>query len=549
MKRFFVIIALLASLVPVAFTIYYVGGWDNFHGIPPKGATDSLYYYARIHEVADGNPLNGNPYIYEYRKAFAPAFFLPDIISALPLLIGFPLSLAIIINIFIWSFVFLMLTFTFLKLISVSNKWAIFWSIFTFIISYTLILRPTVMQIIYPLFLLFFIVLIKFLYEPYERRRIIWLSVIAASTFYAYTYLAYLVFLTLAFIFLWFLYNHRFKELRSLTTVGIYTAFLLIPFGIYTWMQMQDPYYFETLSRIGLVYTHVPATEAFLYGRWVVVVFIILTLLWLFSKKEEDQRVEISKNTQKIFLITTGVSLLMGLFLNVFTGVELQLATHIGRFVILWMTLILGVFLHQVYKEFSFQNLKTKKTKYIIIGIFLLLLTVGVLRNFPRSFTFFKFNDRWGKTVATQSYGIPLKWLEDNISEQSVIWSNESIAEYISVITKHYPLFFSGAVLHTASAQELEDRYLLSRGLNSLTIEDLKLDYGLYAGAKPLKEEEYFNELFKRYETIKKNPASYLEQFNVKYLIIDRDRDNLEGVSIDKAVYDDGRFVVLPTPL
>ncbi|MDO8589693.1 MAG: hypothetical protein Q7R69_00235 [bacterium] len=568
MKKLFLAVALVATLIPAIFVIYEVGGWRNWQGVLPRGSTDSLYYYARMHEVVDGYPLLGNPYVYEYRKDLAPAFFLPDIVSAIPMLLGVPFNLAVMINMFAWSFVFLALSFTLLRLLRLPRGWAFLWSVFLYISLYSLMLRPTIMQIVYPFFLMFLIALLKFLYEPHERKRIVWLSLAAASAFYVYSYLSYIVLLSFAFIFFWFLFTRRFQELRSLLTCGIFTALLLIPFGFYTLMQMQGPYYFETLSRIGLVYTRVPSIEVFFYGRWLAVGML---LTWLVPLK------------QKVFWFSTGAALFVSLCLNIITGVELTLGVHVGRFVILWMVIILGVGLYEWY--FS-ETLKTHRTKYIVVAILLSILSVGVVRNLPHGLDFFKFFGERGSdyTADLQTYAGPLKWLDKNVPEQSVIWANDSISEYIPIMTRHYPLFTEGTVLHNISGPELEDRYLVSHSMDVLTIEDIKSGLGLYAGAGPseleplaqnrrawlcdvwvrfagprqcpprtdsitLRGEEYFKTLVERFKTVKKDQATLLQQFNVKYLILDRAHDNLERISLNKALYDDGRFVILSLPL
>src|SRR3989338_3140960 len=148
MKKVLLAFAFLGALAPAAFTIYKAGGFDNWQGVLPKGTTDSLYYYARIHEVVDGHPLNGNPYIYEHRDDLAPAFFLPDIISAIPAIFGARFDVAIMINIFLWSFVFLALSLLLFELLMVPRWWALLWSVLLYATSYSFIFRPTVMQII-----------------------------------------------------------------------------------------------------------------------------------------------------------------------------------------------------------------------------------------------------------------------------------------------------------------------------------------------------------------------------------------------------------------
>lgn len=555
MKKFFVLVALVATLIPVIFVVYKVGGWQNWQGILPRGSTDSLYYYGRIKEVVDGYPLIGNPYAYEHREAFAPAFFLPDIVSAVPSLIGLPFNVAIIINMFMWSFVLLWLTYRVLRLLAIPKWWAAGWSVLSYILVYSLMLRPTVMQLVYPLFVAFLIVFLKFLYEPLVRRRAVWLALVSATTFYTYTYLAYLVILSFASVFFWFLFGRRYQELKAVVISGVYSAVALIPFGIITMMQMKSPYYFETLKRIGLIYTHVPSIEAFFYGRWVVIGLVAFGLIWKFFPKQEEGRAE-----QKIFWLSTGISLLAVSILNVFTGVEMTLAVHVGRFVILWVAMILGALLYEWYAS---RTSGAHKVKYLIVAVFLLVLSGGVLRNIGRGLSFFEFNNRGQDLASLQSMASPLEWFEENVINESVIWSNDVIAEYIPVVTRHYPLFSEGAALHNISAEELEDRYLLSQSLHTLTIEDLKKDFAIYAGRGPAKEEprikhidaitlrgeEYFKEMEKRFIEIKKNQSNLLKQYNVKYLIIDRAHDNFEPLSFKEALYDDGRFVILSLPL
>ena len=575
MKKLFVLAALLGTLVPAIFVIYQVGGWENWQGILPSGTTDSRYYYARIHEVTDGHPLIGNPYVYENRDAIAPAQFLPDIVSAVPMLLGLPFNLGVVVNMFVWSLIFLILAYKLFRLELMPRRWAILWSVITYVGVYSFVIKPTVMQIVYPVFLVFLIALLKFLHEPHNRKIQFLLSIVAASTFYTYAYLSYFVLLTLTFIFFWYLFTRRFKELRGLVLVGAFSGLLLIPFGLFTLMQMSGHYYLETFRRLGLVYTHIPAIEAFFFGRWIVIGLGALGLLWKFFPKSDE-----GDSVRKVFWLATGMALLVGLVLNIITGVEFTLAIHIGRFVRVWMVLILGVALYEWYYS---RPDKLGSVKYIIITILLLILSVGVISNVSRGLSFFNYNNRGNDIADSQKYASPLKWLDLHESEESVIWANDSIAQYIPIMTRHYPLFAPQTLLHSIGAQDLETRYLLSRSLGVLTIEDLKHDFFIHSGAGLAKEQplaqnrqawlctkakylfsglecppytdpvtsqgdEYFETMIERYGVVKSNRATLLEHFNVKYLIVDRANDPTDQVPLDKAIYDDGRFAIVNLP-
>lgn len=573
-RHIFIGIALIATLVPAIFVLHKVGGFEGWHGVLPSGITDSLYYYARIHEVVDGYPLIGNPYIFEYRGTFSPAFFLPDVLSAVPIVIGLPFNIGILFNIFIWSSVFLILANRLLKTFGVSELWAAAWSIFLYLESYSFMLRPTIMQLVFPLFLLFLLALLQFLYEPFLKKRLLWLASVSALSFYVYNYLAFVVFLAFAGVFIWYLVSKQFKKLGAVFVAGLYTVLFLVPFGVYSFIQMQGSLYEETLVRIGLVYTHIPTIEAFYFGRWIVVGLLTIGALWLL--RSTNERV----NEKNIFWIVTGAALFVGLFLNVITGVELTLAVHVGRLVVLWMTLLLGAI---VYEWFFVR--KTTNGRYIVylhlcIGVLVGLLLLGVVRNIPRALSFFTFDDRGYPIAELQDYAKPLAWLEQNLNEPVVILANISIGSYIPIMTKHYTLFHSGAILHSIPTEELEERYLLWRSFEDVTIDDVKQDFGLYSGAGPLKDqprtqnnramfcnvlsrfidwsecpkktngislrgEEYFRKLAEEFKLVKVEQSDLLAKYHVRYLVVDTiyDAYNIQA-STSLAVYADDRFLI-----
>lgn len=570
----FVATSLAGALVPALFTIQRAGGWAHWQGVLPKGTTDSLYYDARIRQVLDGHPLVGNPYAYEHRTAISPASFIPDDIAALPMFLGAPFDVGVLLNIFIWGLVLLVLAYGLLRLLWVEQWWAALWALLAYAASYSFMLRPTVMQIVYPVFLLFLIAFLRFLYEP-SRRRALWLAGAAALTFYIYTFVAYVVLLTLGLTFLWYLATRRFAQVRALLEVALASTVLLIPFGIYTLRQMHDPNYLATFVRIGLVHTHIPSAEAFYYGRWIGLAGAAFVLLWVLARQKGGEVA-----AQSVFWVTTSAALIVALFLNVFTGVELTLGVHIGRIAIPWVPLALGAAL---YAWWEVREVEVRRALYVFTALVLLALAAGTAASVRRGFDFFGYDAR-GETVASvQAYAAPLAWLEANVPQPSVIWSDDAIAQYVPIMTRHYPLFFEGVGLHFVSNQEMQERYLLSRSLGTLSVDQLKADFGLYAGAgaqklEPLAAnqrawlcgeesrffgartcppptdaialagEPYFTTLLQQFAVVKKNQAALLARYHVSYLIVDRAHDTWKDLPLQKAVYDDGRFAILRVP-
>ncbi len=571
-KRYLLAAALLATLIPAAFVLYRVGGPEEWRGVLPRGTTDSLYYYARIHEVLDGHPLNGNPFAYEHRNDIAPAQFIPDIISALPMLAGIPFNLGVLLNVFIWSAAFLLLAYILLRKLLLPPRYAAGVALVTYACCYTFMLRPTIMQQVYPVFFLFMLALVGFLQAPNSRRRLAALTAASVLSFYVYTFLAYIVVISMAVLFVWRLLERRWTEIRSLILMALCSAALLLPLGVHMYVQMSDPNYWATFSRIGLVHTRIPSIESFFFGRWIIVGLGALGLLW-FAKREQN-------SPARMFWIATGGGLLGGLFLNVATNVELTLGVHVGRFVVPWMVLLLAWAAHEAYRGRPMWGTNKQSAAFVAAAFLLLLLTTGVARNVQRGSEFFTFEKRGERVADTQAYAGPLEWLEHNVSKESVVWSNDSIAQYLPVMTRHYPLYFEAQLLHSMSDEELLERYLLSRSLGTLSLEDLHRDLGIYAGVGkslfgPLAQnqrahlctllarvsgprqcpprtnsiallgKDYFDRILAQFEEVKRNRDELLKKYHVSYMLMDRQQDQF-SLPAAKPLYDNGRFAIVP---
>jgi hypothetical protein len=528
-----------------------------------------------MHEVADGHPFVGNPYAFEERGVLSPAFFLPDWLTALPLLAGVPLIFTILINIFIWSFLFLAFAYAFLRELAFSRSWALAWSVAAYLAAYSFMLRPTIMQVVYPALLLFLLTLIRYLKEPGKRRALL-LALTASLTFYVYTFLAYVTLLTLALTFVWYALQKKWQIVAGLLWCALASAVLLIPFGVYTLMQMHDPNYGATLVRIGLVYTHVPAIEAYYYGRWVVMVVAIFALTGWLTRRDTTR-----EDPAKVLWVATGVAICIALVLNLFTGVELTLAVHIGRIAIPWQPLALGAAFYAWWRVRGFR--RGQQFTYALITLALIGLTLGTVTSIKRGALFTGFDTRGESTAQVQSYAAPLAWLDKNMPEQSVIWSNDTLAMYVPVMTRQYPLFSPGAVLHSISDVELVERYLLARSLApAMTEEQAKHDFDLYAGAGPhdlqalavnesadlchmvsrisprtcpartdgitMKGDAYFARIVASSTVVRNERDALLAKYHVAYVLIDRQKDGDWVTPTSEPLYDDGRFVIWSVP-
>ncbi|MDI6591482.1 MAG: hypothetical protein QME61_00870 [Patescibacteria group bacterium] len=218
--------------------------------------------------------------------------------------------------------------------------------------------------------------------------------------------------------------------------------------------------------------------------------------------------------------------------------------------------------------------------KIATFSILLIICLIGILRQFPRSLPFFRFDIQ--NAVNVQAYNGPLNWLEKNVENPSVIWANDSLSNYVPILTRHYVLFSGLGQLHLVPSKEVEERYLTAHFFDNLKIDDIKKDFGSFAGAGysenavkdnnlkakicrflrlnyfgkncpkyldaiSLRGEEYFDDLFLWYTyEIKPNIIQQLKKFQVAYLIRDKKEDinfKIEFVGA-KIVYQDERFLI-----
>ncbi len=547
---------------------------NNWQGIPPQVIDDDLYYYARITDVAKGHPFLGNPYFLEYSGAMAPAFFLPDWINAAPLLLGLPLIPTIILNFLLWSVIFTILIYLIARQFDLSPPASAIAAIVSFLETYWLMMRPVAMQVIFPSFLLFLLALILWLKQKDNRSRQIFLIIASALTFYLYAYLWQIVCIILGLLFIYFLFQKQIKTARQLFVIFIGTIVLSIPAIIYTVKQIQAPFYWQTIARIGLISTHLPAYYAYQYGRWVIIVLAAYFLVWWVEVRHHEVR----PRPEIIALIFSGLGLLIMSVSNLLTGKELETALHTGRFITLWVPMFFTILIFRWWKEktlFSRSNWQGSALFIKVCICILILLTAGFLvSNLNRSLP-------WSQISRTdfkpyQEYAAPFDWLNQNASSSNVIWANENISTYLPVMTRDYVFWDHLGTLHLMPSREVEDRFLLSWIGTSTSAADLIGDYRSYDGAGPVWKYTdlyyknrlgcdfklscapdktlaqwigigFIKDLEARQAILKSNLKENLKKYSVSYAVADKSLDEdkyFDTLPFLKQVWHNQRFVI-----
>jgi hypothetical protein len=539
------VLVFLVSLIPVLHIGFSVG--KEWKGIVPEYVEDSLYYYARIENVAHGYPLIGNPYFIEHRDEIAPAFFISDWLASVPLLLHIPFVPSIIFNIVLWSELFALFLYYLFRKFGATPLASCVFSFVTYLQVFWLFVRPVAMQVVFPAYVLFLLTLFLWMTKVNSKKSFWFLFLSSLYAVYSYTYLLQIVVVTYGILFLYYLFTKRWLETKELVRLLLSLLVGSIPFIWFTFHQVHNPLYADTIHRIGFVLSHVPRMDFFFYGRWVVVSL----LLWALSAKWIDTS-SMFKATRNFFIIT-GLSLITAAGSNIITGRELELANHIGRFIIVWFSISFLTCCYLIFSNMGKESLNWSKKSFL--GLLIILGFFGMMRNIPRAFPFFRMNT--SATRGLQNYAGAIAWLNQN-QTGSVVLASDSFSGYVPIMTSDYVLFHPSGGLQLVSDREMEDRYLVSRfffgGVSRVGIErDLKLYGGAGKALKAREMKDDLDAMYDRYITaIKPHIGSWLAKFNVQFVVINVGNAEEEAVLkqvVTQEVYRDANlaiFKILP---
>jgi putative flippase GtrA len=456
---FFALVSLVATVVPYAIVRYHAG--SQWMGVTPHLSEDAMRYFARAHNVSQGNLFPTNPYFYEHREEPSPTPSVNDFLVVVPQILGLSFNSSYYLNIFVWGMLFLILAFSVLREIGVGYFLSLFGSIFAYLGVYGDMLRPGAMQVVFPLYLAFLLQYGKFSGRGY--RSVALLGVFAGITAHSYIYLFMVVLATMGASFLLSAVNRDRNGCKRMMYSGIIAIAVALPHFVHVILLSAQSYYEETIVRIVLAASHVPQIEAYYYGRWFVIVLIIVALLRRYVPEK------LNKN-EFIFIFTTGIGIFIAMLSNVFTGKDFDVAVHVARFGILWYLLVL-VYLVRPAASLIF----LQKGRFVLRGVVVFLISLMVLQsglNLNRTIEPLRIKKE--DIVRTQTYANVLDWLSRKPS--AVIIAPEGISSYIPILTNHYLLFSTQAGLFRISDEEFRERFLLQHAFDGLTGEEfLKL--------------------------------------------------------------------------
>ncbi|MFZ1075046.1 MAG: hypothetical protein WAN50_01600 [Minisyncoccia bacterium] len=574
-------VIILALTALPALDIFLVLG-NSWHGILPN-FSDELNF-ARVHTIGEGHLTDGNAYYFEHRNGPPLVVFGGAWLNALPLFAGVPFNTALYINFIIWSLLFAAAVYWLFRELGVP-RWAnVFGTLLLYLEGYVHVWRPANLQPVYPFFFLFYVALARLIREQ-SRKNIALLALVIGVSFYVFAYLWQIAGITLLLFLLYALSRKNWALAKAIAVSGCIGGIIGLPIPVYMlWLSNASPYFWQSMGRLGLVNTHLPMAEVIYSGGWVGVILAFMAILaWRVCRLREDA----DFRRLNVFVWISGLGLWVMQGSNLFTGKLLETGEHVRPFILLWLIFVtvgIGVFLWSRRALFS-------KRMRGFVGIMLGILSVAnayyIYDVFSPVISPNIFRGQW---QTEQQYAGPFAWLDENVQDPTVIWSDphNPLAADLPIFTKHFTLDAYWGMLELAHDSEIRERYLVSQYFNNPTLADLKSlpEMSLYLGRHDLPHEaetinrgvkicqmlffwnknkncgtlvtpqevlgdKFFSDMETEFQTdIKPNIKAYLKKYHVTYILKDDVLDPTYQPEELGAVrvYADSRFEIYRLP-
>lgn len=577
-----IVVLLLSFLPTLEAKIVLQDAWTGV----PVTYTDETLYQAQVQMVGQGNLTAGNPYLFEHRNDPPLVIFGGDWVGAIPQWLGLSFVTANLLNLMFWGSFFALALFAFFRFFSVSpliSALATFW---LYLESFAWVQRVSNMQPFLPFFVLFYLSLGRFLQEQ-NKNTVIWLGASLGTMFYFYAFLWQAFVITLGLLFLYACFQKNRHLITHTVYAGLLGVLIGLPVPLYLfWISHNKALFWESISRYGLVSTHIPMAEVIYSGG-----FIGLVLLFLAFLRYRQKAFFLNLKVLYIleFIAISGLGLWVMEGSNLFTGKLLETAEHVKLFIYkfeLIDAVLLGTLLHTYRDQFS---RVVRRCGWLVVSILLLMSAYYTYLYFYVSFVSVLSSPQsmqdWRDE---QAYQGPINWLNEHEKEPVVVWTDpdEYISWYVAVLSNHYVLFATPSIWHLTSDEEIRERYLVAEYFNKPTIDDLKKDIPVYMGrnivyhqAKTIERkvkicrilfffdtrhdcgvipssldvigENTFTALEEKYTTdIRPNIAEYLQKYHVRYVLKDKKlHSNYEPQSLGGVlVYSDVRYELYKLP-
>ncbi|MDO8676878.1 MAG: hypothetical protein Q7K16_04535 [Candidatus Azambacteria bacterium] len=523
-----IIIALiLGVLMILPFFYFHIKLGNNFKGIFPEIVNDENFYYARIKDIVDGHSFLSNAYLAEHKEGLPQQLFLAEwFLAQLLKLFGLGINAAHLIYNFILPIVGFLLAYIAFYLILRKRFFSLGFCLFLFFgLFLTAFIRPVSPQFNFIFWLTQFIFLWLFIME--QRRKWIWLLAINFGLlFYVYPY--YWTFYLIFFCVLAVLYFWKGRALSyGILAIASGGLVLAIPYFYLNYLAAQLPYYTETLTRLGMLYTRFPS--GFRIILWSA--FGLAIFSWFLWRRVVEFDVKAS------FFILGILSSVIVANQHLLTGKNFEFSSHYD---------IGAVFFLVFAVAYLFNTVKSRKLSIAIV-IIIAAVVVNGLYNYSKT-VFAVINEN---AIYKQNYAPIFKWLNGNTEKDSIVYANPDLSRLIPVYTANNVFYVREANLFFISDEEVSDRFILNNFFENFNknfiIENDRSVYGVryidaYGHAvqgnklrrllglklEPeiyLPEEAILKVMTRAKELQKGNFSEELKKFRIDYLVWDKNKN------------------------
>ncbi len=520
-----------------------------FPSVLPEVVSDGMYYLTQIKEVLDGHPLLGNPYIIEHVQDRFPGLIAPIWITSIPGLLGLHINSVFIVNAFLYSMLLGGLLYMICNKLNNKRVWvSAFLALLGVASVHNLMMRPAIMQTVYPAFALFTLALIGVITQPQARKQYVFLGLTTALSFYLYPYLWMITFTVVGLLVLMSLWKRDWPVFKYLVVMGIGIVIVCIPQILLTVDLLTNELGQELHGRIGLVKTHLIHPYAILFSKYTILTVVSLLLLRI--------KRPLSKPETVAALLTC--ALLIATFSNVITGKEMHFDTHFWRIGMFVNIIAIAVFI-EVIKQGTVQRLIA-----CVCLAGLLLTTVNRVAIRAGGFAYLKQTEEFHQYQRDiQGYAEVFSYIEKERIENKVILSSSPLSAYIPIYTKNYIFSYGPERSHTISNAELLERFLLLHvdRINTKFIKDNLVTFSGWSAEREaalknaygenvdrielLGGDAYIDAILTQVKEIDKTYDSTLRKYQVDYIIIDSLSDNNPRLPKDsKRIFETDRFTI-----
>lgn len=449
-----IILSLLVGLLtwaPQYLAIREMG--TKFQGIYPVSNDDETYYLVRARDISDGHSFLANPYLYEHKDGDTMQFWLPDYILAKPLsLFNISTERGFTIYDFMFPIILTLLTYFIIfsltenKILSLTG--ATFLHLGQFLYFFD---RPTSPQFIFIFWLLTLLLLIKYI-KSKKNIFLISSTVSFGFLFHFYPYFwTFFVVLLLVFMFLGILHTRKFN-FKPYLYVILGAILIGIPYFIALFKSMQNPYYNESIYRLGMIDSHFPS------GMKIVVLSLVLLSLWFICYKKKI--ISISKTS--LLLISGLLATVISVNQHVITGKNLEFSSHYLPLSIFWYVISTSYLINKLF-------ISAKFSKYRLKVFIVLLVFIMVWSSFKAGQLVMKNAQAHDGEIDMQRYAAVFNWLNNNTAQESVVYANQEISHLVPLYTADNVFYAREANLFFLSDQEVWERFIINNYYKDFT--------------------------------------------------------------------------------